>query len=112
MPLDILARLAADFDEGQRSPENFREALEAYRAYLIKKARSFAQLEVPEGSEETWDRVCQCIAMLDGAAETLAEYSRSREPQVREEALRLASQADSDLRDLIWESYDAATRLF
>jgi len=113
MPLSILARLTRDLEDGLRSPSNYQQALDAYQQYLMREAQATAGLEPPEDDEVGQQSLAgaqQIFEWFWEASELLRDYGRSRSALHRKQAMELAYKADSELRDLIYNTYARATR--
>jgi len=113
LPFPILAKLAAEFDSGQRSPENFTLALQAYQAFLMQQAGRMGRLSSAPGydaGDELLQQVQQVFQVFWSASESLLEYAQERKPEQREEAMAAAREGDEQIRELIWETYDYATQ--
>ncbi len=113
MPLSTLARLTRDLEEGLRSAGNYQQALDAYQQYLVGEAQATAELEPPaddEVGQQSLAGAQQIFEWFWEASELLRSYAQSRSPQHRKQAMELAYKADSELRDLIYNTYARATR--
>lgn len=115
MPLSTLARLIRDFEEGRRSSKNVHQAIEAYQAFLGEEATRTVALALPPDAPECealLDHVQQVFEAFWTASEHVRDYALRRNPAARSQAMKLAIEADELLRELIWQTYDRATRSF
>jgi hypothetical protein len=115
MSLAVVARLIRDYEEGRRSPKNIQLAIEAYQGFLGQEATNTVALVLPPDSPECealLENVQQIFEAFWTASEYVTDYALRRNPNSRNQAMKLASEADELLRELIWQTYDRATRSF
>lgn len=99
--MQAIFRVLQEFREGQRSPENFLEALDGVHDWL---EGWFTQVEslgepCPE-APDLLDATFEDLALLQDATEHLRRYAVRRDEELAERALVLAAQGRSILEEL------------